>query len=115
MNISNGSAHHATSQPKIPKASKVCGMDAPLSLSELRSRWNDVLDHLESHDRVAWIAYFDARLAEFDGVKLSLDFSDARKFSGGHEYSPTREKLQNSLISSIEATLNLDIQIEEIK
>lgn len=114
MNISNGSAHHATSQPKIPKASKVCGMDAPLSLSELRSRWNDVLDHLESHDRVAWIAYFDARLAEFDGVKLSLDFSDARKFSGGHEYSPTREKLQNSLISSIEATLNLDIQIEEI-
>jgi hypothetical protein len=114
VNISNGSAHHATSQPKIPKASKVCGMDAPLSLSELRSRWNDVLDHLESHDRVAWIAYFDARLAEFDGVKLSLDFSDARKFSGGHEYSPTREKLQNSLISSIEATLNLDIQIEEI-
>ena len=89
-------------------------MDAPLSLPELRSRWNDVLDHLESHDRVAWIAYFDARLAEFDGVKLSLDFSDARKFSGGHEYSPTREKLQNSLIASIKATLNLDIQIEEI-
>ena len=89
-------------------------MDAPLSLSELRSRWNDVLDHLESHDRVAWIAYFDARLAEFDGAKLSLDFSDSRKFSGGHEYSPTREKLQNSLISSIKASLNLDIQIEEI-
>ena len=89
-------------------------MDAPLSLSELRSRWNDVLDHLESHDRVAWIAYFDARLAEFDGAKLSLDFSDSRKFSGGHEYSPTREKLQNSLIASIKATLNLNIQIEEI-
>jgi len=89
-------------------------MDAPLSLTELRTRWNDVLDHLESHDRIAWIAYFDARLAEFDGAKLSLDFSDARKFSGGHEYSPTREKLQNSLIASIKATLNLDIQIEEI-
>jgi hypothetical protein len=89
-------------------------MDAALSLPELRSRWNDVLDHLESHDRVAWIAYFDARLAEFDGAKLSLDFSDARKFSGGHEYSPTREKLQNSLVASIKATLNLDIQIEEI-
>jgi len=89
-------------------------MDAALSLPELRSRWNDVLDHLENHDRVAWIAYFDARLAEFDGAKLSLDFSDARKFSGGHEYSPTREKLQNSLVASIKATLNLDIQIEEI-
>ena len=89
-------------------------MDAPLSLPELRSRWIDVLDDLESHDRIAWIAYFDARLADFDGAKLSLDFSDARKFSGGHEYSPTREKLQNSLIASIKSTLNLDIQIEEI-
>jgi hypothetical protein len=89
-------------------------MDARLSLADLRSRWNDVLDDLESHDRVAWIAYFDARLAEFDGVKLSLDFSDARKFSGGHEYSPTREKLQNSLITSIKSTLNLEVKIEEI-
>ena len=71
-------------------------MDAHLSLADLRSRWNEVLDHLESHDRIAWIAYFDARLADFDGAKLSLDFSDARKFSGGHEYSPTREKLENS-------------------
>jgi hypothetical protein len=89
-------------------------MDAHFSLADLRSRWNDVLDDLESHDRVAWIAYFDARLADFDGVKLSLDFSDARKFSGGHEYSPTREKLQNSLITSIKSTLNLEVKIEEI-
>ena len=90
-------------------------MDAPLSLPELRSRWNDVLDDLESHDRIAWIAYFDARLADFDGAKLSLDFSDARNFSGGHEYSPTREKLQNSLSASIKSTLSLDVQIEELK
>ncbi len=89
-------------------------MDAHLTLPQLRNRWNDVLDHLESQDRVAWIAYFDARLADFDGVKLSLDFSDARKFSGGHEYSPTREKLQNSLISSIKSILDIDIKIEEI-
>jgi len=89
-------------------------MEAHLSLVQLRSRWNDVLDDLESHDRVAWIAYFDARLAEFDGAKLSLDFSDARKFSGGHEYSPPREKLQNSLIASIKSTLNIEVKIEEI-
>jgi hypothetical protein len=89
-------------------------MDAHLTLPQLRNRWNDVLDHLESQDRVAWIAYFDARLADFDGVKLSLDFSDARKFSGGHEYSPTREKLQNSLISSIKFILDIDVKIEEI-
>ena len=89
-------------------------MDAHLSLVDLRNRWNEVLDHLESHDRIAWIAYFDARLAEFDGVKLSLDFSDARKFSGGHEYSPTREKLQNALISSIKFILDIEVKIEEI-
>ncbi len=89
-------------------------MDAPLSLAQLRSRWNEVLDDLESHDRIAWIAYFDARLADFDGVRLSLDFSDARKLSGGHEYSPTREKLQNSLITSIKSVLDLEVKIEEI-
>ena len=89
-------------------------MDAPLALAQLRSRWNEVLDDLESHDRIAWIAYFDARLADFDGVILSLDFSDARKLSGGHEYSPTREKLRNSLITSIKTVLNTDVTIEEI-
>ena len=89
-------------------------MDAPLSLAQLRSRWNEVLDDLESHDRIAWIAYFDARLADFDGVILSLDFSDARKLSGGHEYSPTREKLRNSLITSIKTVMNTDVTIEEI-
>ena len=89
-------------------------MDAHLSLADLRSRWNEVLDHLESHDRIAWIAYFDARLADFDGAKLSLDFSDARKFSGGHEYSPTRETLENSLKTSIKTILNLELKIEEI-
>jgi hypothetical protein len=89
-------------------------MDAQLSLADLRKRWNDVLDHLESHDRIAWIAYFDARLAEFDGHKLCLDFSDSRKFSGGHEYSPTRERLEKSLISSIKSVLTIEVTIEEI-
>jgi hypothetical protein len=88
-------------------------MDAPLSLPDLRNRWNEVLDHLESQDRIAWIAYFDARLAEFDGAKLVLDFSDARKFSGGHEYSPTREKLEKALLNSIKTVLDLDLKIEE--
>ena len=89
-------------------------MSAPLTLPEIRGRWNEVLDHLESQDRVAWIAYFDARLAEFDGHTLILDFSDARKFPGGHEYSPTREKLENSLKSSITHILEINIAIAEL-
>ena len=55
-------------------------MASTLTLAELRSQWNQVLDRLESQDRIAWIAYFDARLAEFDGLTLRLDFSEARKF-----------------------------------
>jgi hypothetical protein len=89
-------------------------MASTLTLAELRSQWNQVLDRLESQDRIAWIAYFDARLAEFDGLTLRLDFSDARKFSGGHEYSPTRLKLQNSLKSAINDVLGISIEIEEL-
>jgi hypothetical protein len=89
-------------------------MSAPLTLIELRGRWNDVLDHLEKRDRIAWIAYFDARLAEFDGQVLTLDFSDARKLAGGHEYSPTREKLENALKSSISDVLSIDVTIVEL-
>ena len=89
-------------------------MSAPLTLIEIRARWNDVLDHLESHDRVAWIAYFDARLADFDGQSLSLDFRDARKFAGGHEYSPTRAKLEIALKSSISEVLSIDVTIVEL-
>lgn len=89
-------------------------MDTPNDLSELRSRWNDVLDRLEKEDRIAWISYFDARLADFDGRKITLDFSDARKFSGGHEYSPAREKLKNSLISAIRVELGFDAEIYEL-
>ena len=89
-------------------------MASTLTLAELRSQWNQVLDRLESQDRIAWIAYFDARLAEFDGLTLRLDFSDARKFSGGHEYSPTRLKLQNSLKSAMKDVLGISIEIEEL-
>ena len=89
-------------------------MTSSLSLADIRARWNEVLDHLESQDRIAWIAYFDARLAEYDGVTLQLDFRDARKLSGGHEYSPARVKLENSLKSAISHVLGLTVEISEI-
>ena len=89
-------------------------MSANLSLPELRAQWNQVLDHLESQDRIAWIAYFDARLADFDGQILTLDFSDARKLAGGHEYSPARIKLENSLKASVLEVLGITIDIQEL-
>ncbi len=89
-------------------------MTSSPSLADIRARWNDVLDHLESQDRIAWIAYFDARLADFDGLTLQLDFRDARKLSGGHEYSPARIKLENSLKAAISQVLGLTVEISEI-
>ena len=36
-----------------------------MELREIRDRWNDVLDALLATDRIAWLAFFDARLADF--------------------------------------------------
>ena len=45
-----------------------------MQLSELKGFWNQVLDELEATNRIAWLAFFDARLASLDGGVLTLDF-----------------------------------------
>ena len=57
-------------------------MDIPFTLEELRQQWNEVLDSVERQDRITWMAFFDARLASFDGKVLTLDYSDSGKFGG---------------------------------
>lgn len=84
-------------------------------LDSLRLRWNEVLDLLESRDRIAWLVFFDARLASFDSNVLTLDFSDARKFASSHEYEAVRPKHKESLAHAIKEVLNLDIAIEELR
>ena len=56
-----------------------------MELLELKRVWNDVLDELEATNRIAWLAFFDARLASFEDTVLTLDFSDATKFHEGHD------------------------------
>lgn len=84
-----------------------------MEIEQIRSRWNDVLDDLESHNRVAWIAYFDARLISFKDGVITLDFSDSRKFATSHEYSETRPNLKAALIASIQQVLGLTVEIRE--
>jgi hypothetical protein len=86
---------------------------ASMEIEQIRSRWNDVLDTLESHNRIAWIAYFDARLLSFQDGLLTLDFSDSRKFATSHEYSETRPNLKAALISAIHEVLGLTVEIRE--
>lgn len=84
-----------------------------MEIEQIRSRWNDVLDSLEANNRIAWIAYFDARLISFNDGLLLLDFSDSRKFAASHEYSETRPNLKTALISSIEEVLGIKVEIGE--
>jgi hypothetical protein len=84
-----------------------------MELVEIRARWNEVLDALESENRVAWIAYFDARLSSFENGILTLDFSDSRKFATSHEYSETRPNLKTALVEAIKSTIGIDVEIIE--
>jgi hypothetical protein len=84
-----------------------------MEIEQIRSRWNDVLDTLESHNRIAWIAYFDARLISYTDGVLALDFSDSRKFATSHEYSETRPNLKAALIASVKEVLGITVDIGE--
>ena len=86
-----------------------------MELAEIRQEWNHVLDLLESRDRIAWLVFFDARLASLENGVLTLDFSDARKFASSHEYEAIRPKHKESLAAAIKAVLSIDLTIEELR
>jgi len=88
-------------------------MDTALTLEELRQRWNDVLDLVERQDRITWMAFFDARLASFDGKVLTLDYSDSGKFGGSHQFPETRERQLNLLKSAVKVVCGVEIEIEQ--
>jgi hypothetical protein len=89
-------------------------MATSLSLADLRSRWNEVLDLLEKSDRITWMAFFDARLASLEESVLTLDYSDSAKFGGAHGYSSTRIKQEELLILAIKQVFNVDLEIRQI-
>lgn len=62
-----------------------------LSLQVIKSRWNEVLDLVERENRIAWLAFFDARLVSFDNNQLKLSFVDAEKLSGMHDFTAVRK------------------------
>ena len=84
-----------------------------MELNELKGRWNEVLDELEATDRIAWLAFFDARLADLDDDVLTLDFSDASKFKDGHDLKSTvSENIHKALIVAIEKVTGLTLSLE---
>ncbi|MFM1778517.1 MAG: hypothetical protein RL741_1135, partial [Actinomycetota bacterium] len=57
-----------------------------MELNELKSYWNQVLDELEATNRIAWLAFFDARLAKIYGSVLNIDFCYEYKFYEVHYF-----------------------------
>ena len=88
-------------------------MDTPLTLEELRQKWNEVRDLVEREDRITWMAFFDARLASFDGKVLELDYSDSGKFGGSHQFPETRERQINLLKNAVKDVCGVDIEVEQ--
>jgi hypothetical protein len=84
-----------------------------MELIELKGRWNEVLDELESTDRIAWLAFFDARLARLENEVLTLDFSDATKFQDGHDLKKTLpESSHKSLTAAIQKIVGVTLELK---
>ena len=82
-----------------------------MELNQLKNNWNQVLFALEAKNRVAWLTFFDARLAQIDGNVLRLDFSDPEKFSGDHSYADTRAKFAPLLQETIQEVTGEKLEI----
>jgi hypothetical protein len=82
-------------------------------IAALKRQWSNVLMCLESIDRVAWMVWFDARLADFDGRTLTVDFSDPQRLDPTQQYpiaSPERHRA--ALESAILSVTKMPIRVE---
>ena len=98
-------------RPAVPVAS-VAVVDA---LAELKMRWIEVLDDLETHHRTAWLALFDGRLASLEDGVLTLDFSDASKMAGTHGYErAAKPHFADELAASIERVMGWPVTVRVV-
>ena len=65
-------------------------MAATYDLEGLKTQWNQVLDLLLERNRIAWLAFFDARLAAIEESSLTLNFADSKKLGGEHDFTAQR-------------------------
>ncbi len=100
-------------EPKTLQYACESGIVTNMNLLELRAGWTEVLDRLERKNRIAWIAFFDARLESLTESMLMLDFSDSSKFATGHEYSSIRDSHRLALQSAIQEVFGVELTIVE--
>lgn len=88
-------------------------MPTDLTIADIRTRWNEVLDLLERENRVAWMAFFDGRLESFDNGRLTLDFSDPAKLAMGHDYREARLRMAPQLQGVIRDIFGISVVVIE--
>jgi len=68
-------------------------------LVTIKGRWNQILDRLLEINRIAWLAYFDARITGLEEGQLLLSFADSEKFGGDHDFARVRNPLHAEQLS----------------
>ena len=85
-----------------------------MDLIELKSKWNGVLDYVLERDRIAWLAFFDARLVSLDSIVLTINFADSQKFGGQHDFHFARNPKHLALLhEAISKVLGHDLEVVE--
>jgi hypothetical protein len=88
-------------------------MTTDLTIADIRTRWNEVLDLLERENRIAWMAFFDGRLESFDNGRLTLDFSDPSKLATGHDFREARLRMAPQLQGVIRDIFGISVVVIE--
>ncbi len=85
-----------------------------MELDQIKQRWNEVLDLLLESNRIAWLAFFDARLISYQNNQLTLDFADSQKFANAHDFKEVRNPAHTqALIDAIKTVLGIQPAIIE--
>jgi len=85
-----------------------------MELDQIKQRWNEVLDLLLESNRIAWLAFFDARLISYQNNQLTLDFTDSQKFANAHDFKQVRNPAHTqALIDAIKTVLGIQPAIIE--
>ena len=83
-------------------------------MQSITAQWNNVLDALLERDRIAWLAFFDARLMDYSDGVLTISFIDAQKFSGDHNFSIARNPKHLAMLNeAIESVYGQSIEVVE--
>ena len=86
-----------------------------LTLDGINARWNEVLDAVLERDRIAWLAFFDARIVSVDSEVLKINIVYSQKFSGDHNFSIARNPRHLALLEEmIQQVFQEKLQVQEV-